>query len=45
MEYSDLDTIERHEDRDKAILWEAKSNGTELPMKFLEFMDWNKNWD
>jgi hypothetical protein len=45
MQYSDWDTIERHEDSDNAILWEAKSNGAELPMKFLEFMNWNKNWN
>ncbi len=44
MKYSDWDTIEKPEDSKDAILWKVKCTGIELPMRFIQFMKWNKSW-
>lgn len=44
MEYSDWDSIDKEDDYEKAIIWKTKCIGIELPIKFLEFIKWNKNW-
>lgn len=44
LKYSDWDTIDSPEDSKNAILWKFKCTGIELSTRFLEFMEWNKNW-
>lgn len=44
MEYADWNTINNKEDYRQAVKWKSKCQGIELPIRFLEFIKWNKNW-
>lgn len=44
MEYSDWDSINTKSDYEKAITWKTKCTNIELVTKFVEFINWNKDW-
>lgn len=44
MEYSDWDSIDTKNDYEKAIIWKRKCTKLELITRFIEFINWNKDW-
>ena len=45
MKYSDWNVIDSREDYKNTVLWKSKCSNVELPAKFIEFIDWNKDWN